>query len=114
MKGLLIDYEYCYGCEVCEMACKTEHGYTGDVRGIQLTQIGPRRIGEDRWEFTFVPVVTDFCDLCEERTAMGKLPTCVHHCNAKVIEYGPIEELQEKLKSKSKVVVYSIDPQEDV
>ena len=24
--GLLIDYEYCTGCQSCEVACKEEHG----------------------------------------------------------------------------------------
>lgn len=25
--GLMIDYEYCTGCQSCELACKNEHGF---------------------------------------------------------------------------------------
>lgn len=108
MKGLLIDYEYCYGCHVCEMACKTEHHFEHNKRGIELFKMGPREIAPDKWEYTFVPIPTASCDLCAKRVAEGKLPTCVHHCNAKVIEYGEIEDLQVKLASKPQVVVFSI------
>lgn len=108
MKGLLIDYEFCYGCHVCEMACKTEHELEEGQWGIQLHQMGPREIAPGKWEYTFVPVPTELCDLCAERRAAGKLPTCVHHCNAKVMEFGEIEELQAKVASKPKVVLFSI------
>lgn len=108
MQGLLIDYEFCYGCEVCEIACKTEHGFKEEEWGIQLFKMGPRRIGDDQWEYTYVPVPTALCDLCEDRVQEGRLPTCVHHCNAKVMEYGPIDELAKKQAEKPNVVVYSI------
>lgn len=26
--GLLIDYEFCTGCQSCEIACKQEHGFS--------------------------------------------------------------------------------------
>ena len=109
MNGLLIDYEFCYGCHVCEMACKTEHGLKKGEWGIELHTMGPRKIGEDVWEYTNVPIPTALCDLCAERTAKGKLPTCVHHCNAKVMEYGPVEELTAKLASKPKMVLFTIN-----
>ena len=108
MNGLLIDYEYCYGCHACEAACKTEHGFAKGEWGIELHEMGPRKIGEDKWEFTYVPVPTDLCDLCAERVGEGRLPTCVHHCNAKVMEWGPIEELAKKVAKKPKVVLFSV------
>lgn len=107
MKGILIDYEFCYGCHVCEMACKKEHDFQNMKLGIELHTIGPREIGPDKWEYTYVPVITDLCDMCADRLAEGKLPSCVHHCNAKVMEFGEIEELVPKISSKSKVVLYS-------
>lgn len=108
MYGLLIDYEYCYGCQTCEMACKTEHDFREGQNGIELHKIGPWETAPEVWEYTFVPVPTSLCDLCAERLAEGRMPTCVHHCNAKVIEYGPIEELAKRQQEKSNVVVYSI------
>ncbi len=108
MNGLLIDYEFCYGCHTCEIACKKEHNLSKGQWGIELHEMGPRLIGEDKWEFTYVPVPTELCDLCADRVNEGRLPTCVHHCLAKVIEYGPVEELARKLTDKPKQVLYSI------
>jgi Fe-S-cluster-containing dehydrogenase component len=110
MKALLIDYEFCYGCHTCEAACKFEHGWDKGqgLSGIELHRMGPREIADDKWEYTFVPVPTELCDLCEERVAQGKLPTCVHHCTAKVMEYGEADELMERFASKPKMAMYTI------
>ena len=40
--------------------------------------------------------------MCVERTAEGKLPACVQSCQAKVLEYGTIEECAAKLAAKGK------------
>lgn len=108
MNALLIDYEFCYGCHTCEAACKAEHGFREGLCGIELHQIGPREIAPDEWEFTYVPVPTELCDMCAERIGMGKLPTCVHHCQAKVIEYGPVEEMALRAASKPQMALYTI------
>ena len=47
------------------------------------------------------------CDLCAERTAKGKKPTCVKHCQAFCMEYGPVEELAQKMATaKTKQVLF--------
>lgn len=104
--AILIDYDYCTGCHSCEVACKVEHGFKTGEFGIQVFTMGPREIEPDHWEFTNIPVLTERCDLCEERVSMGKLPTCVHHCQALVIEYGPIQEMAAKM-TKKKMVLYT-------
>jgi Fe-S-cluster-containing dehydrogenase component len=38
--------------------------------------------------------------------AAGKKPTCVHHCQASVIEFGPVEELALKLNNKGRQVLF--------
>lgn len=104
--GLLIDYEFCTGCHTCEMACKVELGLPKGKWGIQVAQIGPWQIDDDRWEYEFVPIPTELCNLCEDRVAAGKLPTCIHHCQAGVMEYGPVEELAKKM-TKQKMVLFT-------
>lgn len=104
--GLLIDYEFCTGCHSCEMACKMELGLPPGKWGIQVVQLGPWQINADRWEYEFVPIPTELCNLCEERVAAGKKPTCVHHCQSLVMEYGPVEELAPKM-TKPKMVLYT-------
>ena len=106
--GLLIDYDGCTGCHTCEVACQMEHSLPTDQWGIKLTEVGPWEYAPEKWQYTYMPVPTDQCDLCARRTAQGKLPTCVHHCQVQCIEYGPIDELAKKLTSKTKQTLYSL------
>ena len=49
--------------------------------------------GDGTFNYNCLPFPTDLCDLCAARTAVGREPTCVHHCLANVMYYGPVEEL---------------------
>ena len=107
--GLLIDYRYCTGCHTCEVACKQRLHLPKGQWGIKLAEDRPWQIDEDTWEYKWVPVPTQLCDMCEDRIALGKLPSCVQHCCSHIIEYGTIDELAEKMKGKpedSKMVLY--------
>ena len=104
--GLLIDYKWCYGCHTCEIACQQAHeGYAptkvGEQGkfGIKIFEIGPFDLGDDRYQYEFIPVPTSYCDLCAERVGKGKEPTCVKHCQAGCMTYGPVDELAAKLTS---------------
>ena len=107
--GLMIDYEYCTGCHSCEVACRKEHDYGTGQFGIKILQDGPRELPDGKWEYNYLPMPTSLCDLCADRTAEGKPPTCVHHCQAGVMVYGPIEELAAKAKAaaKDKMVIFA-------
>lgn len=104
--GLLIDYEYCTGCQSCEVACKEEHGYPVGTWGIRVQTDGPWDMGDGTFNCNCLPFPTDLCDLCAARTAAGREPTCVHHCLANVMYYGPVEELARKLGEKTKQVLF--------
>lgn len=110
--GLLFDYEYCTGCFSCQVTCKEEHGYPVGKTGIKIMTDGPWKIDEDYWNFNHWPIVTDLCDLCADRTAKGREPMCVHHCQSNIITYGPVEELAKKLEDKPKqfLVVPAFNP----
>ena len=103
--GLFIDYEYCTGCKTCVTACKVEHGMPEGDFGIVLLQDGPRKNSNGSWDYNYLPTPTSLCDLCAERVEMGKLPTCVHHCQAGVMVYGPIDELAGKA-TKGDIVMF--------
>ena len=109
-KGILVDYEWCSGCKACEMACRVEHDFPKGENGIQVVQVGPYQVssGEDEWVWINMPVFTDQCDLCAARRGAGKLPTCVHHCQAAVMTYGELADLQEKLTAKGKQVLFAL------
>ena len=110
--GLFIDYEYCTGCHSCEMACKTEHNLPTGKWGIKLAQIGPFENEPMEFDFHYVPMPTALCDLCAERVAAGRWPTCVHHCQSQVIEFGKIEDLTKKMNKKF-TVLYSIQAKDE-
>lgn len=98
--GLLIDYEYCSGCHSCEVACKEEHGFPVGKGGIKVHQDGPWEIDGKHTNWNKIPVPTDLCDLCADRVAKGRKPTCMHHCLASVITFGPVEELAAEIAKK--------------
>lgn len=104
--GLLIDYEYCSGCHSCEVACKEEHGFPVGKHGIRVFNDGPWPINNRQTNWNKIPIPTDLCDLCADRTAKGKVPTCVHHCLCQAMKYGTIDELCEDLKRKHKQVLF--------
>ena len=107
--GLMIDYEWCSGCQSCELACKNEHGYDLNTWGIKVMEFGPYPMtkGSDKVEWNYIPFPTSFCDMCEERIAQGGIPSCALHCLCGAIEWGSAEELAKKMDAKgSKCMMY--------
>jgi Fe-S-cluster-containing dehydrogenase component len=107
--GLYINYDMCDGCHSCEMACAQEHKLPVGQWGIRIMQDGPRKNTKGKWEYTFLPLPTELCNLCTARTAQGKLPACVHHCQTKCMEFDTVENLQKLLETTSRSVVYAVD-----
>lgn len=105
--GLLIDYGFCCGCHTCEVACQKEHGLAVGQWGIKCTQVGPFAIeGSKKVVYDYVPVPTDLCDLCAERTSKGKLPACVHHCQTGCMSYGRVDELAKQASGNKKQALF--------
>ena len=106
-KGILIDYEYCSGCQTCMMACQVERKLPIGRYGIVVNTVGPWAIDKenDVWQYDYIPTLTDECDLCESRVAKGKLPSCVMHCQAAVMKYGDLETLLAEMQKKHKQIV---------
>lgn len=106
MRGLLINYEFCTGCHSCEVSCQMEHDLSVDRWGIKIQKIGPWHIGGDDYQYDFVPVPTDQCDLCIDRTTKGKKPLCVKHCQSLVMRYGPVDDLLAHFDGTSKFALF--------
>ena len=112
MKGILINYEYCTGCHSCEVACRNELGLTKGEFGIKLTEVGPykyeTKINADTpYEWVYNPTITKACDLCEERTAKGKMPSCVQACQAWCMYYGEVDDLAKRMDGKTRWALYT-------
>lgn len=113
-KGILINYDYCTGCHSCEVACKKELGLPKGEFGIKLAETGPYEYSskegsspKERWEWTWLPVVTKACDMCAERAEAGKMPMCVQHCQAWCMYYGEAEDLVKKMDGESRWALFT-------
>jgi anaerobic dimethyl sulfoxide reductase subunit B (iron-sulfur subunit) len=101
--GILVDYHYCTGCYTCEIACQSEHDLYLNQWGIKVLQNGPWPIKDkdgnetDKYNYDFIPTFTEICDLCADRVSKGKKPSCVHHCQADILRFGPVDELAKEL-----------------
>jgi anaerobic dimethyl sulfoxide reductase subunit B (iron-sulfur subunit) len=105
-QGLLIDYKFCTGCLTCEIACQMEHSLPLGQWGIKVAEVGPWKIADEKWQYSYVPVPTDQCDLCVARLIKGKKPTCVHHCQAAVIKHGPVGVLAKEMEGKTGMALF--------
>ena len=110
--GLLIDYEFCTGCQSCEVSCKEEHDFPVGKWGIRVLDDGPWQKDDSKntgncYNWNKIPTPTDLCDLCVNRLRDGREPVCMHNCLADVIRFGTINEMAEELKRKPKQVLWT-------
>jgi len=105
-KALLIDYEFCTGCQSCIVACKQEHNYPVGKGGIHLNQIDTI-LADGRLRIDYLPFPTAYCDLCASRVRKGEEPACVKHCQAQVMEFGLVSDLAKKMDKKSHCVMFT-------
>ncbi|MBX9033382.1 4Fe-4S dicluster domain-containing protein [Gordonibacter massiliensis (ex Traore et al. 2017)] len=104
-EGLLIDVDFCTGCQACVLACQQERGYDETAFGVQITQVGPYQIGNDEWQYDFVPQFTKWCNRCADRVAKGKQPACVQMCQAQCLEYGEVKDLAKRMFREKQIIV---------
>jgi Fe-S-cluster-containing dehydrogenase component len=95
--GLLIEYEYCTGCQSCVVACKQEHNYPVGIGGIKLNEIYTER---EKLRIDFLPFPTQYCDLCAKRVKNGDKPACVKACQASTMWYGDVADLAKLMEAK--------------
>jgi len=71
---------------------------------------GPWECIDGKFNWNKIPAPTRLCDLCADRVADGRQPSCVHHCLAGVMQYGTIEELAKELEEKPNQVLFVPQP----
>lgn len=85
-QALLVNYRWCTGCHSCELACQVRNDLPAGQGGIKVNQVGPWEYAPKKWQYSFLPTLTDQCHLCADRQAAGKLPSCVQHCQANCLQ----------------------------
>jgi anaerobic dimethyl sulfoxide reductase subunit B (iron-sulfur subunit) len=95
IEALLIDYQWCSGCQSCELACRNEHEWNLSSYGIKVLEMGPYDMPDKGGmvEWNYVPATTSLCDLCSCRVDRGELPACELHCLAGAITSGTLATL---------------------
>lgn len=106
-RAFLIDYEYCLGCSECETACMSAHDAEVGQLGIRVVKLGPLKVDDGCWQYDFIPIPTDLCDLCEQRTGQGLHPACVRHCQYGVISIESLDTQVDALRLKPKMLVFT-------
>jgi Fe-S-cluster-containing dehydrogenase component len=103
--GILVDYTYCSGCHACEVACKQEYGRkAGVVGGVRVLEL-VHELPSGKLDIIYYPFFTAVCSFCAPRVKRGLEPACVKHCMARVLKYGPVEELaRESYKKRMNVL----------
>ena len=104
--GLLIDYEYCTGCQTCVVACCQEHGWPAGMSGIAVIEV-VQKLPREKAYLAYLPFPTELCVLCASRTRKGLEPTCVQHCMAACMKYGRIQDLAKEMGQKARMVLWS-------
>ena len=106
--GLLIDYQYCTGCQSCVVACQQEHKYPDGKWGIKVDEkIFHDPVNPDSVRIDYVPFPTEFCDLCAARRKKKLEPSCVKHCQAWCMYSGSIDEMTKLMEKMPRAVLYS-------
>lgn len=106
--GLLLDYTWCTGCHSCELSCQVKNELPDGQFGIIINEIGPWEYAPKKWQYTYIPVLTDQCNLCADRIAEGKQPSCVQHCQANCIKIVPIDEALKVMKENDKTLFMTL------
>jgi len=107
-QGLLIEYEYCTGCQSCVVACKQEHDYPEGMCGIKLNEIITQGSAEeDRLRIDYLPFPTKYCDLCAARVRRGEAPACVKACQAATMWFGDLPSLAKRMEDKPHAALFT-------
>ena len=112
-KGILVNSDYCTGCHSCAVACKKILDLPKGEFGIKVAEVGPFEYTtlpalKDKWEWTYMPVITQACDMCAARTEIGKMPMCVQHCQAWCMYYGEAEELVKRMDGQTRWALLTV------
>ena len=105
-QAFLINYDRCFGCHACEVACQVYKNLPPKQYGVKVALVGPWEYEEGKWQYDYVPTFTKQCDKCTDRVAEGKPPMCVQHCCGNALEFGEADQLAKKIGKREILQVF--------
>lgn len=105
-KGILINYDFCTGCQTCAVACQQEHNHPAGKSGIIITEYVYEAIKKPV-AIDYFPFMTELCDLCINRQQNGEEPSCVKHCQSFCMKFGRLDELVKDMELKNRTVLFA-------
>lgn len=106
--GLLLDYKWCTGCHSCELACQVKNELPAGQFGIKINEVGPWEYAPKKWQYSYIPVLTEQCNLCTDRMARGEQPSCMQHCQANCIRIATLEEAMRVMEENDKTLFMAL------
>ncbi|MBU2513470.1 oxidoreductase [bacterium] len=104
--GLLINYDFCTGCQTCAVACQQEHDYPAGKCGIKITEYVYEAVKKPV-AIDYMPFLTELCDLCASRFKTGEDPACVKHCQSFCMKFGELDKLVKDMEFDSRSVLFT-------
>jgi molybdopterin-containing oxidoreductase family iron-sulfur binding subunit len=103
---ILINLERCTGCWTCSLACKVGNKLAEDEWWQHVRTLGSGT-GIDEpagtWpdlHMSWMPIHTQDCTLCGERTEQGLEPFCTYNCPTKAMTFGDLEDPQSSISKR--------------
>lgn len=95
---ILVNLNLCTGCWTCSLACKAGYNLPEDEWWQYIRTVGSGS-GVDEpagtWpnlKMKWVPVYSQDCLLCGERTEQGLEPFCTYNCPTNALVYGDLDD----------------------
>ncbi len=104
--GILINYDYCTGCQTCAVACQQEHDHPAGKSGIIIQEHVYEAVKKPV-AVDYFPFVTELCDLCVARCQTGEDPACVKHCQSFCMKFGELDKLVKDMVGNGRSVLFN-------
>ena len=104
--AILVDLKRCTGCWTCSLACKMGNHLADDEWWQHVRTLGsgagidkPAGTWPNLW-MKWIPIYTQDCVMCGERTDQGLEPYCTYNCPTEALTFGDLDNPQSPISKR--------------